>query len=174
MYGIINEQKKTINQTPEGHLRSNLINLLLTANTDHDINVSKKYRIKDTYPKFQRPMNDKELVINLTEFLGGGIDPISSTFTIAMCHLIKNPKVLNKVRAEIEEILGKEPRPMVVEDLDKFKYVEAVIKEAVRMDTITPIIDRHNEVPDEVAGYYWPAKTHFVINASGTQTDSRY
>jgi hypothetical protein len=55
---------------------------------------------------------------------------VHSIFTFAIYHLIKNPNVVDKIRAEIEEILGKEPRPMVVEDLDKFKYVD---KEAVRM-----------------------------------------
>ena len=55
-------------------------------------------RIKNLYPEYQRPMNDKELMVNLTEALGGGIDSISSAFTFMIYYLIKNPKVINKIR----------------------------------------------------------------------------
>ena len=39
---------------------------------------------------------------------------------------------------------------------------------------MTPLLDRYNEEPDEVAGYNWPSDTHFVINSSATQSDTKF
>ncbi|GBC32294.2 cytochrome P450 [Rhizophagus irregularis DAOM 181602=DAOM 197198] len=154
-------------------LRQDLITLLLTANTDHDINISKS-KVQDFNPDLQRPLNDKELLINLSESIGGGVDAISSTFIFLIYNIIKNPEVIIKIREEVVNILGKDPRNINMEDLDKFKYIEAVIKETVRINSLTPLVDRYNDVPDEVAGYNWPANTHFIMNSSGIQSDSKF
>ncbi|RIA84366.1 cytochrome P450 [Glomus cerebriforme] len=170
---IIIEQKKIIENSPKDQLRDDMITLLLTANTDLDINVSKS-RVKDLDPKYQRPLNDKELLINLSEAIGAGVDTIANLFTFLLYYIIKNPEVITKIRAEVIDILGKDLRPIKVEDIDKFKYIEAVIKESSRLSSLTPLIDRYNHVSDEIAGYNWPANTHFIINASGTHSDSKF
>src|SRR5204863_491548 len=84
IYNIIDEQKKIIANTPKDQLRNDMINILLTANTDHDVNISKN-RVKNYNPEYQRPMNDKELLLNLLEAIVGGVDAISNFF---------NPKAL--------------------------------------------------------------------------------
>ncbi|CAB5215541.1 uncharacterized protein OCT59_012656 [Rhizophagus irregularis] len=173
IYNIINNHKKIIENTPKDQLRQDLITLLLTANTDHDINISKS-KVQDFNPDLQRPLNDKELLINLSESIGGGVDAISSTFIFLIYNIIKNPEVIIKIREEVVNILGKDPRNINMEDLDKFKYIEAVIKETVRINSLTPLVDRYNDVPDEVAGYNWPANTHFIMNSSGIQSDSKF
>ncbi|RIA85643.1 cytochrome P450, partial [Glomus cerebriforme] len=119
-------------------------------------------------------MNDKELLLNLLEAIVGGVDSISSFFTSMSYYLVKNPDVITKIRAEVVNILGKDPRPINIEDLDKFKYIEAVIKEVARITSLTPLVDRYNEEPCEVAGYDWPANTHFIINSSGTHSDPKF
>ncbi|PKC06793.1 cytochrome P450 [Rhizophagus irregularis] len=148
IYNIINNHKKIIENTPKDQLRQDLITLLLTANTDHDINISKS-KVQDFNPDLQRPLNDKELLINLSESIGGGVDAISSTFIFLIYNIIKNPEVIIKIREEVVNILGKDPRNINMEDLDKFKYIEAVIKETVRINSLTPLVDRYNDFDPE-------------------------
>jgi cytochrome P450 len=174
IYNIIYDQKKIIENTPKDQLRHDIITLLLTANTDHDINISKSSKVQDSNPNFQRPMNDKELLINLSEAIGAGVDSMASLFTFLIYDIIKNPEIITKIRDEVVSVLGNNLRKINLEDLEKFKYIEAVIKETVRINSLSPLLDRYNSVPEDVAGYIWPANTHFIINASGTQSDSKF
>jgi len=50
--------------------------------------------------------------------------------------LLKNPDTLRKVRAEIDTVL--EGRPMQAEDMDKLPYLEAVMRETLRLAPTAP------------------------------------
>ncbi|CAG8468119.1 14839_t:CDS:2 [Funneliformis caledonium] len=101
--------------------------------------------------KYNRPMNDKELIINM---------------------------VLDKVRGEAQRVLGKNPRPITIEDCEKFSerfpYIDAVLKEVARMSSLAPLVDRINVEPEEFGGLKWPAYSHFIVNVVGIHNDQRY
>ncbi|CAG8721991.1 1214_t:CDS:1, partial [Dentiscutata heterogama] len=169
LYNAIRERKKVIENTPKDQLKNDMMNLFLTINTEQYI--SKK---KDLSPKYQRSMSEKETMVNISEAIAGGTDSTAGIIAFTAYFLAKYPEVVTKIRAEVEAILGKDPRPIKLEDVDKFKYVEAVIKETARISSTTPLLDRFNDAPDEVAGYHWPANTHFIMNSWGTHNDKKY
>ncbi len=55
-------------------------------------------------------------------------------------------------------------RKITLEDLEKFKYLDAIIKESFRMKSIIPLGARVLSSTDTVAGYKWEPNTLFVIN----------
>ncbi|KAK9266683.1 hypothetical protein L1049_012397 [Liquidambar formosana] len=58
----------------------------------------------------------------------GGIDTSSITIVWAMSELVKNPRVLNKVQAEIRGCVGKKAK-LDQDDLKNLKYLKMVVKE---------------------------------------------
>ncbi|CAG8641979.1 3686_t:CDS:2 [Funneliformis mosseae] len=128
--------------------------------------------------KYNRPMNDKELIINMVEAAGGGIDSTAFYFTFIVYYLCRHPEVLDKVRGEAQRVLGKNPRPITIEDCEKFSerfpYIDAVLKEVARMSSLAPLVDRINVKPEEFGGLKWPAYSHFIVNVVGIHNDQRY
>ncbi|KAJ8732337.1 hypothetical protein PYW08_015067 [Mythimna loreyi] len=75
----------------------------------------------------------------------GGTDTsaVGTAFTTIM--LAMYPDVQEKVYDEIHQIFGDSDRPVTPEDLPKLKYLEAVIKESLRLYPPAPFISRKVE-----------------------------
>ena len=98
-----------------------------------------------------------------------------------------NPEIQAKVHREIDDVLGEEDRPVTYEDLGRLKYLEACIKETLRLYPSVPLIAR--QVVDDVniskfmlltrkvinlEGSVLPAGTGIVMIASMVHRDPRY
>ena len=76
---------------------------------------------------------------------------------------------------EIESVLGDDTsRPLTLEDLEKLKYCEAIIKETSRIRPTASMFGRRSSLPDEVAGYKWPADTQFQVYSRGINNNPLY
>lgn len=51
-------------------------------------------------------------------------------------HLLKNPHTLQKAQAEVDRVVGK--GPVKYEHLSKLSYIEAALREALRINPTTP------------------------------------
>ncbi|XP_026734400.1 cytochrome P450 4V2-like [Trichoplusia ni] len=72
----------------------------------------------------------------------GGHDTSANVFLFAMILLGSHPEAQEKAFNEIKEVLGDGDRDVEKTDLSKLVYVEAVLKETMRMFTIGPILAR--------------------------------
>ncbi|CAA2933468.1 flavonoid 3 -monooxygenase-like [Olea europaea subsp. europaea] len=72
----------------------------------------------------------------------GGTDTTSNAVEFALAEMIKKPQVLNIVQQELESVVGKDN---IVEEshINKFPYLYAVMKEALRLHPTLPLL-----VPD--------------------------
>jgi len=76
---------------------------------------------------------------------------------------------------EIESIFKDDPnRPITLEDLEKLKYCEAIIKETSRIRPTVSMISRYSNKPDEIAGYKWPSDTLFIMYVRGINNNPLY
>lgn len=69
-----------------------------------------------------------------------GSDTSSVTVEWVMAELLRHPEVMARVRAEILEVIGSE-KDVEESDIGKLKYLQAVVKETLRMHppcTISP------------------------------------
>ncbi|MBA0770400.1 hypothetical protein Gotri_019044 [Gossypium trilobum] len=69
----------------------------------------------------------------------GSIVTTSTTILRAMSELKKNPRVMNKVQAEIRNSIGKKEK-VEGKDVSKLKYLKMVVKETFRLHPLVPIL----------------------------------
>ncbi|CAH2044395.1 unnamed protein product [Thlaspi arvense] len=100
----------------------------------------------------------------LLNILAAGIDTSAQTTTWVMTHLIKNPRVMRKVQAEVREVI-KNKDEITEEDIERLEYLTMVIKETHRINPLVPLlIPREASKDIKIAGYDIPEKTWIHVN----------
>ena len=82
-----------------------------------------------------------------------------------MAELLRNPQVLSKAQAELEQVIGK---GKIVEESDiaRLPYLQAIIKETFRLHPTAPLLlPRKAESNVEIGGYIVPKGAQVLINA---------
>ncbi|KAJ1697695.1 hypothetical protein LUZ63_006207 [Rhynchospora breviuscula] len=93
-----------------------------------------------------------------------GTDTSSIITEWALTEMIKKPEVLKLAQAEIDSIIGKERR-LEESDIPNLPYLQAVVKEAMRLHPSTPLSIPHFSFEEcEVNGYYVPKNTRLLVN----------
>nr|QWK52428.1 cytochrome P450 73A5-1 [Isatis tinctoria] len=82
-----------------------------------------------------------------------------------IAELVNHPDIQSKLRNEIDTVLG--PGVQVTEpDLRKLPYLQAVLKETLRLRMGVPLLVPHMNLKDaKLAGYDIPAESKVVVNA---------
>ncbi|XP_063621648.1 cytochrome P450 4C1-like [Cydia splendana] len=90
----------------------------------------------------QARYSDVELREEILSILSAGTDTsaVGTAFTALM--LSRHPKVQEKVYDELKEVFGDSDRPVTWQDLPKLEYLEAVIKETLRLYPPAPMVVR--------------------------------
>lgn len=82
----------------------------------------------------------------------------------ALAELINHPKVLNKAREEIERVVGN-GRLLVESDGPNLPYIQAIIKETLRLHPPVPLITRKRVQQCKIGKYVIPENTVLFVNA---------
>ncbi|CAA6656962.1 unnamed protein product [Spirodela intermedia] len=82
-----------------------------------------------------------------------------------VAELVNHPEIQRKLRAEIDAVLG--PGVQVTEqDTHKLPYLQAVVKETLRLRMAIPLLVPHMNLHDaKLAGYDIPAESKILVNA---------
>lgn len=99
----------------------------------------------------------------IMDILVAGTDTSAVTMEWGMAELINNPRVLEKARHEIDSVIGKS-RIVEESDIVNLPYLQAIVKETLRIHPAGPLIFRESSRSDVVCGYNIPAKTRLFIN----------
>ena len=79
-------------------------------------------------------------------------------------HLAHYPKVLQRFRQELDEVLGKDlTKPITYKDIEELEYCDALIKEVNRYCPINFAIGRVSDEEDNIGGYNWPKGTSYQM-----------
>lgn len=107
----------------------------------------------------------------LMDMFIAGTDTTSVTIEWAMAELLRKPAVMRKAQAELNEIIGREKR-MEESDIVKLPYLQAIVKEALRLHPAAPlIIPRRSDNSCEIGGYVVPENTQVFVNVWGIGRD---
>lgn len=93
-----------------------------------------------------------------------GTDTSAKTMEWALAELINNPKVMEKARQEIDSVTKKKSRLIQESDLPNLPYLQAIIKETLRIHPTVPIIERESSENCNIYGYEIPAKAILFVN----------
>ncbi|RCV31434.1 hypothetical protein SETIT_6G176900v2 [Setaria italica] len=108
----------------------------------------------------------------LFDVFAAGSDTMAITVEWAMAELLRNPGAMAKLRAEIEGALGSKE---AVEEADaaSLPYLQAVVKEAMRMHPVAPLMLPHRVVEDgvEIGGYAVPKGCAVIFNTWAIMRD---
>ncbi|CAA7023237.1 unnamed protein product [Microthlaspi erraticum] len=100
----------------------------------------------------------------LFNILSAGIDTSAQTVTWVMTHLIKNPRVMKKLQAEIREVIQNKDH-ITEDDIERLEYLKMVIKEAFRITPLVPLLVPREALRDvKIGGYDVPKKTWIHVN----------
>ncbi|CAN6295004.1 unnamed protein product [Urochloa humidicola] len=111
----------------------------------------------------------KAIVFEL--FMTGG-DTITIMTEWAMAELLRNPSTMAKLRAEITGALG-DKEDIEEPDVAGLPYLQAVVKEALRLHPVAPLLVPHKAVEDgaEVCGYAVPRGSTVFVNVWAIMRD---
>ncbi|MBA0773249.1 hypothetical protein Gotri_008540 [Gossypium trilobum] len=113
----------------------------------------------------------KPLIQNL--FIAGS-ETSATTTEWAMAELLRNPQVMQKAKKELLEVIGSE-RTVKESDIDELPYLQAVVKETLRLHPAAPLLLPYKARNDvEICGYTIPKGAHALVNIWAMNRDPKY
>nr|QNN89154.1 cytochrome P450 [Achyranthes bidentata] len=109
---------------------------------------------------------DADTVIKATcmAMILAAADTTAVTLTWALSLLLNNKDVLNKTQHELDTVVGKQ-RQVQESDLKNLVYLQAVLKETLRLYPAAPLSVPRESITDcTVSGYHIPANTQLFVN----------
>ncbi|MEW6269685.1 MAG: cytochrome P450 [Thermodesulfobacteriota bacterium] len=102
-----------------------------------------------------RAMADDELVDEMITLLLAGHETTATALAWTLHHVLRTPAVLARLRAELDVVLA--GAPLAAEHLVRLEYLDAVIKEGLRINPVLDDVGRLVKKPVEIAGWRLPA-----------------
>jgi cytochrome P450 len=100
-------------------------------------------------------MTDAELRDEMMTLIFAGHETSATALCWAVYRLLANPDALARVKAEIAAAAG--DGPLAAKDVPRLEYLDAVIKESMRMNPVVPVVGRVLQQPMRVGRYKLPA-----------------
>nr|BAM68816.1 putative cytochrome P450 monooxygenase CYP71AV1 [Artemisia schmidtiana] len=161
-------------------IHKKLDNVINNVVAEHTVKASSKteetlldvlLRLKDS-AEFQLTADNVKAII--MDMFVAGTDTSAVTIEWAISELIKCPRAMEKVQAELRKALkGKEK--IHDEDIHELSYLNLVIKETLRLHPPLPLVSRkecHQQV--NLAGYDIPNKTKLIVNVFAINRDPEF
>ncbi|KAJ8759250.1 hypothetical protein K2173_006770 [Erythroxylum novogranatense] len=117
----------------------------------------------EDYPEYG---HTRESIIKATAmtFIIAGSDSSAITLTWMVCNLLNNRRCLELAQEELDSKVGRE-RVVEDSDIDNLQYLQAIIKETLRLYPPGPVATPHEATQDcTLCGFDIPKGTRLVIN----------
>nr|DAD54421.1 TPA_exp: cytochrome P450 enzyme 26 [Aphis glycines] len=108
-------------------------------------------------------MTDKDIREEVDTFLFEGHDTTSIAMTMILVLLGMHSDIQEQARDEMRSIFEYSDRDATMEDLNAMKYLEAVIKESLRVYPSVPAFTRELEKPLQLKNYIIPPLTTITV-----------
>jgi cytochrome P450 len=119
-----------------------------------------------------RAMSDLQLRDEAVTMLLAGHETTALTLTFALYLLSEHPEIAERVRAEIDRELG--GRRPALEDLPKLRWVDAVMRETLRVFPPVYILAREVTRTFEIGGFSVPKGDQIGVSPYAMHKDARF
>ncbi|KAL6145291.1 PREDICTED: cytochrome P450 93A3-like [Fragaria vesca subsp. vesca] len=109
----------------------------------------------------------------ILDIFAAGTDTSAITTEWALAELINHPDIMNKARQEINTIIGNN-RLVQESDIANLPYLQAIVKETLRLHPTGPLIVRESTEPCSIGGYDIPARTRLFVNVWAVNRDPNH
>ncbi|KAM3206573.1 hypothetical protein ACQJBY_061969 [Aegilops geniculata] len=106
-------------------------------------------------------MNQDSMRAFLTDLFLAAIDTVSGAIEWAMAELLQNPETMKMLKEEISRVIGWKEH---VEYSDNLPYLQAVVKETLRLHAVVPLAPNKVEQTVEIQGYTIPKGSTVIVN----------
>ncbi|CAA3009827.1 cytochrome P450 71A1-like [Olea europaea subsp. europaea] len=98
------------------------------------------------------------------DLLAGGTESSAVTVEWAISELLKKPEIFKKATEELDRVIGRD-RWVQEKDIPSLPYVEAIVKETMRLHPVAPmLVPRLAREDCKVAGYDIQKETRVLVN----------
>ncbi|CAO2650266.1 Nn.00g015580.m01.CDS01 [Neocucurbitaria sp. VM-36] len=103
-------------------------------------------------PKTGEKMNDESVIDNMITFLIAGHETTSGLLSFTFYYLLKNASAYDTAQQEVDDVVGK--GPITVDHLTKLPYLNAVLRESLRLSPTAPSIGLTPKEDTTIGGKY--------------------
>uniref|UniRef100_A0A8C3SNY2 Cytochrome P450 n=1 Tax=Chelydra serpentina TaxID=8475 RepID=A0A8C3SNY2_CHESE len=96
-------------------------------------------------------------------FMFEGHDTTAAAMNWVIYLLGCHPEAQKKVHRELDEVFGNSDRPVTMDDVKKLRYLECVVKEALRLFPSVPFFARTTSEDCHIRGFKIPKATEVVV-----------
>ncbi|KAI9080797.1 hypothetical protein K1719_037310 [Acacia pycnantha] len=121
-------------------------------------------------PNAEMKLKRNDLKAFFLEILLAGTDTTSVAFQWAMAEIINHPRVLKKLREEMDSIVGSR-RLLKESDVPKLPYLQAVVKEVLRLHPSAPFVLRQSSEDRNINGYDVKGQSRTLVNVYAIMRD---
>lgn len=100
----------------------------------------------------------------IQDLIAGGTESSAVTVEWAISELLKKPEIFAKATEELDQVIGRD-RWVEEKEVHKLPYVEAIVKETMRLHPVAPmLVPRLSREDSQINGYDIPAGTRVLVN----------
>ncbi|KAF2196115.1 NADPH-cytochrome P450 reductase-like protein [Delitschia confertaspora ATCC 74209] len=112
-------------------------------------------------PRTGEKLSDESVMDNMITFLVAGHETTSGLLSFTFYHMLKNPEAYQKAQKEVDEVIGQ--NPITVEHLSKLPYINAVLRETLRLNPTAPAVGLQANEDTTLGGKYKLAKGDKIV-----------
>ncbi|KAL3874624.1 hypothetical protein ACJMK2_037610 [Sinanodonta woodiana] len=119
----------------------------------------------------EEEVDEENMFRVIVDLFDVGTDTTSTTLAWAILYLMTNPDVQEKCQKEIKENVGS-GRAVSLSDKEQLQYLDATIKETLRLACIAPLVPPHTVLEDtQFEGYTIPKESTILFHLNSVLTD---
>ncbi|KAI3411572.1 uncharacterized protein J3R85_017813 [Psidium guajava] len=101
----------------------------------------------------------------LLDLFVAGVDTSTSSLEWAMAELLHNPEKIARAREELDQVVGGEGGTLQEPDITRLPYLQAIVKETLRLHPPVPFLIPHKaEIDTEICGFRLPQHAQVLVN----------
>uniref|UniRef100_M1DMU2 Cytochrome P450 n=1 Tax=Solanum tuberosum TaxID=4113 RepID=M1DMU2_SOLTU len=109
----------------------------------------------------------------ILDIFAAGTDTAAITVEWALAELINHPSIMQNAVQEIDFVIGKS-RIVEESDILNLPYLQAIVKETLRLHPTGPMILRESTEDCCIGGYHIPKNTRLIVNTWAINRDPEY